>query len=262
MSVQGPLAREVRDVRLALTAMSARDARDPWWVPAPLKGPALKKPLKVAIARVPADMIVDAAVLGLVRRAADWLSDAGYRVEEVDVPALSETWQLWADILLAEIEVLQELQMNAVTSDAFKQVLRGYKSMSNRLDIRGYMSAISVRSRHLRDWLLFLERWPIVLTPASVRATPAPRADLEGDARVRELFRNDLRFISAINVLGLPAAVVPVGLHRGQPIGVQLIASRYREDLCLEAAQAIERRTGVLAHQLWERVAPLSASQR
>src|SRR5437899_3543258 len=36
MSCQGPLAREVADVRLALEVMSRRDVRDPWGVPAPL----------------------------------------------------------------------------------------------------------------------------------------------------------------------------------------------------------------------------------
>jgi amidase len=256
MSVQGPLAREVRDVRLALAAMSARDPRDPWWVPAPLNGPPPKKPIKVALARLPPDMQVDAAIVNLVRRAADLLNDAGYQVEELEVPGLTETWQLWADILLAEIEVMQEQPMNAVSSDAFKQILRGYKSMTHRLDIRGYMSAIAARSRHLRDWLQFLERWPIVLTPTTVRQTPTPRADLDGDVRVRDFLHNDLRFISAINVLGLPAAVVPIGLHRGHPVGVQLVASRYREDLCLDAAQAIERRIGVLARRLWEREVP------
>jgi amidase len=40
-SVQGPLARRVRDVRLGLVAMSARDTRDPWWVPAPKRGLSL-----------------------------------------------------------------------------------------------------------------------------------------------------------------------------------------------------------------------------
>ena len=49
MSVQGPLARNVADLRLALQAMSAGDARDPWWVPAPLSGPALPRPLRVAM---------------------------------------------------------------------------------------------------------------------------------------------------------------------------------------------------------------------
>ena len=48
MSAQGPLARSVGDVRLALEVMCQRDPRDPWWVPAPLAGPKPKGPIKVA----------------------------------------------------------------------------------------------------------------------------------------------------------------------------------------------------------------------
>src|SRR5215471_10922946 len=43
MAVSGPLARTVNDLRISLAAMSARDIRDPWWVPAPLEGPAVPK---------------------------------------------------------------------------------------------------------------------------------------------------------------------------------------------------------------------------
>src|SRR5882724_10218976 len=42
-AVSGPLARSIGDLRLALGAMSARDHRDPWWVPAPLEGPPVAK---------------------------------------------------------------------------------------------------------------------------------------------------------------------------------------------------------------------------
>jgi amidase len=49
MSAQGPLSREVRDVRLGLEVMSRGDVRDPWWVPAPLEGPPLTKPFKAAV---------------------------------------------------------------------------------------------------------------------------------------------------------------------------------------------------------------------
>ena len=53
MSVQGPLARTVRDVRLALAAMAAHDPRDPWWVPAPLEGEPVDGPIQVAVVTDP-----------------------------------------------------------------------------------------------------------------------------------------------------------------------------------------------------------------
>ena len=52
-----------------------------------------------------------------------------------------------------------------------------------------------------------------------------------------------------------PAPSCPVTLHEGQPIGVQLIAGRYREDLALDAAAAIEKRAGPLVPRLWEKMA-------
>src|SRR5438132_501746 len=42
-AVSGPLARTIADLRVALAAMSGFDPRDPWWVPAPLDGPARAK---------------------------------------------------------------------------------------------------------------------------------------------------------------------------------------------------------------------------
>jgi amidase len=255
MSAQGPLAREVSDVRLGLEVMSQRDMRDPWWVPAPLEGSHLARPIKVALARIPDDMETDRDVIALLRTAADHLASAGYDVVETDLPDLAGTWKLWCDLIMTELSVLQETQMRELGSADFTQTLDGFLKMATILDGRGYMEAIAYRSRVLRNWLAFLESYPLILTPLSVKRTPKANADLGGDARVRSLFWNDLRFMSSINVLGLPAAVVPAGLVAGTPVGVQLIASRYREDVCLDAAAAIEAKVGILAHRLWEQVA-------
>ena len=46
----------------------------------------------------------------------------------------------------------------------------------------------------------------------------------------------------AISMLGLPGLSVPTGLAEGVPIGVQLVAGRFAEELCLKAAEAIEAR--------------------
>jgi amidase len=253
MSAQGPLAREVRDVRLGLEVMSQRDMRDPWWVPAPFEGPTLAKPIKVALARIPDDMETEKEVLALLRSAADHLANAGYEIVDIELPDLAGTWKLWCDLIMTELSVLQEVQMRELGSADFKQTLDGFLKMATILGGRAYMEAIAHRSRVLRNWLAFLESYPVILTPLSVKRAPELDADLGGDERVRSLFWNDLRFMSSINVLGLPAAVVPAGLVDGNPVGVQLIASRYREDLCLEAAAVIEAKVGIMAKRLWER---------
>jgi len=253
MSVQGPLAREVADVRLGLEVMARRDVRDPWWVPAPLEPAGAGGPCKVALARVPADMDPDPEVMAMIRQAAGWLADAGYEVAEVEVPDLSATWKLWADLITTEIAALQAERMLAGASPDFARALDGFLRMATILDGEGYMRALAHRARVLRDWLAFLEVYPVILTPMSVKRALPVNGDLADDDAVRRILGDDLRFSSALSVTGLPAAVTPIGLLDGHPLGVQLIGSRYREDRCLDAAAAIEARVGVLTQQLWAR---------
>jgi amidase len=253
MSCQGPLAREVADVRLALEVMSRRDVRDPWWVPAPLLPAGTAGPVKVAVAKMPADLETDPAVMAVVAEAAGHLADAGYDVEAVEVPDIMVAWRLWADLLATEIVTLQEAQIRAVASPDFTIALDGLLGAATILDAEAYMKAIALRSRVLREWLVFLERYPVILTPVSVKRTPGVNADIASPTAAGDILRDDMRFTSALSVLGLPVAAVPAGLLDGHPVGVQLIASRYREDICLDAAAAIEARVGIMAHRLWAR---------
>ena len=144
--------------------------------------------------------------------------------------------------------------MMAVTSDDFKIAWRGMRKGANILDREGFMRATADRNGHIRRWQMFFEDYPVILAPTTVQPTPGPREDTVSEDRVLDFFHNEIRFISAINLLGLPGAVVPVSIHKGRPIGVQLIAGRYREDLALDAAEAIERRAGMLVRHLWEKM--------
>jgi amidase len=83
-----------------------------------------------------------------------------------------------------------------------------------------------------------------VLSP--VWTEPAFRcgADIvDGDAAMATL--RLIRCVLPGNLLGLPAAVVPAAISDGLPIGVQITGPRFREDLCLDAAAAIEAALGV-----------------
>jgi amidase len=64
-------------------------------------------------------------------------------------------------------------------------------------------------------------------------------------AGVAETHRG-MRMALAVNALGLPAVALPVGIGDGLPQAVQVIGPRYREDLCLDAAAAIEDRLGII----------------
>jgi amidase len=207
----------------------------------------------VAVAKVPSDMQADGEVMALVDRAAGYLADAGYDVSAAEVPDVSAAATLWADLLGTEIAALQAAQMREITSPDFHRALDGLLRMATILDREAYMQAAARRSRLLREWLVFLETWPVILAPVSVQPTPGVNADLAHDGAVGEILGRDMRFTIAVSLLGLPSAEVPAGLIGGHPMGVQLIGSRYREDICLDAAAAIEARVGVMAKQLWAR---------
>lgn len=252
MSVQGPMAREVESVRVGLDVMAQRDPRDPFWCPAPLEGPEPEGPVTVLYAQPDDDMDCDPAIMAQVDEAARMLADAGYKVEKGSVPNLKDIWQMWNDILMAEVQTLQREVIDKVATEDLTRTLDAYVAYANPLDLKGYMAAIAHRSKHVRDWMAMLEESPLVLTPASVQPVNLLNEDLQGPERVHEIFKA-ARFISALNLLGLPCAIAPVGTHNGLPNACQIIASRFREDLALDAAQAIEDRVGVLCHQLWAR---------
>ena len=110
--------------------------------------------------------------------------------------------------------------MLKVTSEDFHKAWGGMKAKANVLDLKAWMQATAARNGHIRAWQLFFEEYPVVLAPTTVKPTPGPREDTVSPERVREIFWGEIRFISAINVLGLPGAVVPVTLTDGKPIAV------------------------------------------
>jgi amidase len=101
-----------------------------------------------------------------------------------------------------------------------------------------------------RAWSVFLDRYPLVLCPFLMRPTFHWNYDAQSQANVHDLFRAAIYSVG-LNYLGLPAGVVPSGRAAGLPCGVQIIGRRFREDLILDAMEAIESRLGVMAKTLW-----------
>ena len=87
-AVEGPMARRVADLRAALEVLAGPRWRDPWSVPAPLRGPEPAEPIRVALVVDPGGQGTGAQVQDGVRTAAGALEDAGYVVEEVEPPSI------------------------------------------------------------------------------------------------------------------------------------------------------------------------------
>ena len=85
---------------------------------------------------------------------------------------------------------------------------------------------------------------PLVLTPVATQPSFEVGSDVE--TQWLEGWLSAIRMAVVANLLGLPAVALPTGEANGLPQGVQIIGPRFREDLCLDAAQAIEDRLGVI----------------
>ncbi len=244
-AVQGPMARHVRDLRLALAVMSADDARDPWWVPAPLHGPAAARPIRVAVCVDPGQAGVHPQVAAGVRKAAQGLAAAGYVVEEADAPMVAEALDVYMRIVATDVRATMLATVTALAATDTQTFVADFMRLVPELTVSDYVAALAQRNRIARAWGGFLRRYPLVLAPICTQPPFAPGYDVSGVEAVRALMQA-MRMAVAVNLLGLPAVAVPVGVAEGLPQGVQLIGARYREDLCLDAAECIEQCVGAI----------------
>ena len=254
MSVQGAICREVRDVRLATRVMAQGDPRDPWWVPAPFDGEKPAAPIRVAVTKNPHGYPMHPEIARAVERTARYLAAAGYAVEEVEPPPITEPARAWFSVAIAEMRVMLFPLAEKHGSQTIRDLFDWYGRMSEALDATGYMMGLADRTRMTRQWSVFLETYPLIVTPFFMRPLFPWNYDAQGFDQTKDLFDAAI-YSYGINYLGLPAGVVPVGLVQDLPAGVQIVGRRFREDLILDAMAVVESQVGVLTRQLWAREA-------
>lgn len=242
-SVNGPMARHVTDLRLALDILSQPDPDDPWWTPAPRLGRDMPIPIRVAVTTDPTGDDVDSEIAAAIGRAADVLSDAGYAVERADPPAIADAQKT--------IQQISDMEVLNFGEDVFAMMSDDGRTVLDRLlaetppDLSVYVAAIGTRHRIARDWNRFLRDHPLVLGPISTHEPFPVGYDLAGTDEL-ERFVRSIALTESCNLMGLPSVAVPVHVANGLPQGVQIIGPRFHDDLCLDAAEAVERAQGVL----------------
>jgi amidase len=205
--VQGLLARCIADLRLGLTAMAARDARDPCW--------------------------------------AQYLDAAGWEIEELMPPHLEEAAQLFFSLIRTEEKTETSRAIEEFGDEALRRARASTMACAVEMDLAGYVRALARRATILREWQLFFERYPLLLMPVSYQRPFPIDFDQRGDQAVAEMLSAHQPML-AVSTLGLSGLAVPTGLADGVPVGVQLVAGRFQEELCLTAGAIIERNVAAL----------------
>ena len=237
-AVSGPLARTIGDLRISLAAMSMPDVRDPWWVPVPLEGPSMPKRAALCVGPEGLDPVpeVKAAVVDAAKR----LERAGWIVEEVtSLPPLKEAAEHQTKLWLGDNYEGQLAAAEREGDPGALACLRGNRSKVSPFDALTLSKILTRRATLVREWSLFLEKYPVLLMPVSGELPFPDQLDTKDDASFARVWRAQLPQI-AIPFMGLPGLTVSTGLVGRVPVGVHLVAGRYREDICLLAGEAIE----------------------
>jgi amidase len=240
--VNGVLARTVADVRVGLEAVMGAHRLDPQSVDVPLNGPPASR--RVALVPSPPGGDTDPNVAEGVRIAGRALEEAGYEVEEIDPPLVLESYLAWTELMMTSLQVINPL-LTMLLGEGGQRFLELATVEFPPATPESMALMHESRYKVEKAWRQFMTTYPLIVGPVWTQPPFAHGYDIidrDTAMKVVELFR----FIMPANLMGLPAACVATGIANGLPTGVQIMGTLFREDLCLDAAEAIERSVGVL----------------
>ena len=201
-------------------------------------------PKRVALCFYPDGLETEPAVVKALQDAARRLGEAGWRVDTLDaIPPLKEAADLQIRMWLADgYDAMVEAARKEGDRGALV-ALAGQRERAAGMDLARYSALLTRRATLTRQWELFFAEYPVLLLPVSAELPFPDQLDLAGDEAYARVWRAQMPQIG-VPFMGLPALSVAMGSVSGAkgtiPVGVQLMAGRYREDLCLAAGEVIE----------------------
>lgn len=237
----GPMARFVEDLALALPIIAGIDWRDASVVPTPLGDPWDVKlnGLRVGFytdngIQTPATEIVET-----VRRAAKALADAGAIVEETRPPEIEQTYEIFLGLFSADGGAGVQTLLGATGTQEYHPLMRQAIELQRAHAIStAEFAALVYRWDTFRSALLsFMETRDAILSPVCAHVK------MPHGATYHRL--PAFSYTMMHNLTGWPAAVVRGGTSScGLPIGVQVAARPWREDVALAVAGHLQAALG------------------
>jgi aspartyl-tRNA(Asn)/glutamyl-tRNA(Gln) amidotransferase subunit A len=239
----GPLARTVDDAALLLNVMSRPDLRDWHAVPHDPRDWRIGindglGDLRIAYSPGFGGATIDPEVAARCRAVIDALADAGARVTEVGPvieplrPKLEAYWKAGF-----------AARLNTIPSDRWEELDPGFRQLAQEgmaFDVHGMSQATAARAELVETMRRFHLDHDLLLTPTM--PTPPPPADVIYHTPAFDRWEHAVPFTVPFNYSGQPAISIPAGLSGAEPalpIGLQVIATHFREDLVLRGAKSI-----------------------
>jgi len=237
LSVQGPIARSVADLRLLLDALSAPDGRSPLRPPPAAASGGLRVGFSPDLGGLP----IDADVAAVIATAPDMLVAAGCSVEpvEVDLEGADEAFEvLRAVSFAAELAEVVADHPDRVKRTVIENVQRGLALTGGEV-----ASALAARGRVFARWCELMERYDAIAAPVT-QVAPFPvevEWPVEVGGRRMGSYIEWMRACTRISVTAHPALSLPCGFTAaGLPVGLQLVGRLGGEHALLDLAAAVE----------------------
>jgi len=249
LGVGGPMARTAEDVRLLFQVTAGHDDQDPFSAPVPLR-PAELAGLKIGLMERFNGVPVQPAITQAVDAAGRVLEALGFAVEPFEPRGIERAPGLWwfffgevAAPFIKKMIAGRERDVHWTGMElvglAFEKPAPTMEQVIENLGARDAMRAALLRQ--LRDHLV------ILLPACGVAAFPHRSRRWAAGEKEIGLFEA-MTPLTFSNLLGLPALVIPFGrTEEGLPVGVQLVAAPYGEELLLDLAVRMEEARGPFA---------------
>ena len=248
----GPMARTVADLKVLFEVMQGPDIGDTGAAPVPVRWPGDDEVKNLEVKRLKIGYFEDDGrtpvtpeTRAAVRTAAEALRGAGFQLDRFQPEGLEEARQLWHKFFVVAGGMLLRPMFKERDAE-LSPILRQFLEWSEPAHTGPTLLDAWIQRDLLRPrFFAQMQQYPILLCPAA--AIPAFR---HGERRW-QVEGKTVHYLDAwsytefFNILGNPAAVVPVGRSsEGLPIGVQIVGRPWEEEQVLFAAAALEKECG------------------
>jgi aspartyl-tRNA(Asn)/glutamyl-tRNA(Gln) amidotransferase subunit A len=261
----GPLAKTVRDAAIFLGVISGHDEKDS--TSAPKQVPDFEsfagksiKGMKIGLPKEYKMKGMSEEIIDFWQRGAEILKEAGAEIVDVSLPHSKYALPAYYIIAPAEAsanlarydgvrygfraggntlrEMYENTRAEGFGDEVKRRILIGTYVLSAGYYDAYYLRALKVRKLIRQDFISVFKDVDVLLTPSTPTSAFAFGEEPKDPVT---MYLNDICTVTA-NMAGLPGISVPIGLDKsGRPLGLQLIAPHFMEELLVQVGAVLEK---------------------